>query len=78
MTDRQMIAQGIRRALARKGLSQTELARRGGWSSATVGKWVTAGSIPSDKNLNRLCALLDVDYVDIQAGLPNIWSTTND
>lgn len=70
MSDREVIASGVRRAITRKGWTTTETARRGGWSQATVAKWVAAGSIPSEKNMNQLCVLLGVDRADLEAGLP--------
>lgn len=75
MSDREVIAAGIRRAIARQGWTTAETARRGGWGQATVAKWCSAGSVPNEKNLNRLCVLLDVDRLDIEAGLPDIWDS---
>ncbi|GAA5121716.1 helix-turn-helix domain-containing protein [Pseudonocardia adelaidensis] len=71
MSDRELIGQGIRRALLRKGLTTTDLARRIGVGSSTVGKWVTSAAIPSPKNLRAVCVHLDVDETDLREGYPD-------
>jgi transcriptional regulator with XRE-family HTH domain len=71
MSDRELIGRGIRRGLLRKGWTTTDLARRIGVGSSTVGKWVVSGAAPSSKNLRAVCVALDVDEADIRAGYPD-------
>jgi len=71
MSERELIGRGIRRGLLRKGWTTTELARRVGVGSSTVGKWVVSASIPSNENIRRVCLALDVDESDIRAGYPD-------
>jgi transcriptional regulator with XRE-family HTH domain len=71
MSDRELIGCGIRRALLRKGWTTTELARRIGVGSSTVGKWITSAAVPSPKNLRTICLVLDVDESDLRAGYPD-------
>lgn len=70
MSERELIGRGIRRAMLRNGMTTTDLARRMGVGSSTVGKWVVSASVPQPDNLRRLCAVLGVDEDDIRGGYP--------
>ncbi|MFR9803657.1 helix-turn-helix domain-containing protein [Pseudonocardia sp. RS010] len=71
MTERELLAQGIRRAILRSGKSEADIARRLNWGASTVYKWCRGDSRPAPKNLDRLCTYLDVDAEDVRAGYPD-------
>jgi transcriptional regulator with XRE-family HTH domain len=71
MTERELMAQGIRRAILRSKYTPTEVARRLGMGASGVGKWVTAASMPTPKNLSRLARVLGVDQDTIRNGYPD-------
>ena len=48
-----------------KGIKQKWLAQKLGVSEVTVSNWVKEKSHPSEKNLKKLCALLDVSLKEL-------------
>lgn len=73
MTEREMLATGIRRALLRRGLTTADVGRRLNLGQSTVAKWSSGAARPGPTNLRRLCVLLDVDESDLRAGLADIF-----
>jgi transcriptional regulator with XRE-family HTH domain len=50
----------LKEILKSRGLKQVWLADRMGVSEVTISNWVSAKSIPSKRNLNKLSEILDV------------------
>jgi transcriptional regulator with XRE-family HTH domain len=70
MTERELLAQGVKRALLRKGWTEYDLARRLNLGGNTTYRWTRGDSRPSPANLRRVCAVLEVNETDLREGLP--------
>ena len=69
MMDRAKSGSMIRMARLKKGLTQTELARKLNVSQGTVGAWEIGYSFPKPKSMVKLCEVLKIQVEDlIKAG----------
>lgn len=71
MNERELLAQGIRRAILRSRHSEGEVARKMNLGTSTVSKWKHGDSRPTPENLRHFCDVLGVDPEDVRNGLPD-------
>lgn len=61
----QIFAQNLKRYLSETGMSQNELARRLGVTSATVSTWCRAEKYPTIERIDALCNIFHCERVDL-------------
>jgi len=72
-----MLADNLRALRKRRGITQTELARRLHVSNGTVGNWETGSREPDAAMLSRIAEVLDCTYNEL-FGVPNQKAQTDD
>ena len=66
--DPDRLAQALQRAMAEKGFGQEQVAERVGVAQSTVSDWLNRKKNPSNRNLKKLLAALEIRYEDVEGG----------